>query len=132
MHLTNRLGGIMVTLLATMVLITAGCSKESDKGGQANTGQTEKKSAKEGDDKKVHDHSGWWCEEHGVPENLCSLCNNKVAAKCKKDGDWCPLHDRAKSQCFKCEPKLYEKYAAMYQAKFGKAPPRPPESEFQK
>ncbi len=122
MRFTNGFGGVLMTLWATLALMTAGCGKESDNGGQANTGQA---------DKRAHDHRGWWCEEHGVPENLCSLCNNEMAAKCKNNGDWCQLHDRAQSQCFKCEPKLYEKYAAMYQAKFGKAPPRPPEAEFQ-
>ncbi|MBI2806347.1 MAG: hypothetical protein HYX68_15315 [Planctomycetes bacterium] len=79
-----------------------------------------------------HDHDGWWCQEHGVPEHICSLCNDEVAAKLKKEGDWCRIHDRAKSQCFKCDPKLYEKFEAMYQAKYGKKPPRPPEEEFKK
>jgi hypothetical protein len=125
----NRfIGGVMI-LLATVALLAVGCGKESDRGGQAAKNKEEKKNASEGN--KEHDHSGWWCEEHGVPESLCSLCNNELAAKFKREGDWCKLHDRAKSQCFKCEPKLYEKYAAMYQAKFGKSPPRPPESEFQ-
>ena len=36
------------------------------------------------------------------------------------------------SQCFKCEPDLYKKFEAMYTAKYGKKPPRPPEQEFKK
>lgn len=80
----------------------------------------------------AHHHSDWWCVEHGVPEEICSLCSDQVAAKFKKAGDWCRLHDRAKSQCFKCEPGLYKKYEAMFVAKYGKKPPRPPKEEFQK
>ena len=69
-----------------------------------------------------------------MPEHLCSICMSEEDAKKKyKDaGDWCKIHDRAQSQCFKCDPKLYAKYEAMYEAKFGKKPPRPPEEEFKK
>ena len=75
------------------------------------------------DGKKEHDHSGWWCGEHGVPEGECSMCNSKVAAAFKAKGDWCDKHERAQSQCFICDPKLQEKFAAIYRAKEGKEPP---------
>ena len=77
---------------------------------------------------------GFWCKEHGVPEKLCSLCMSAEEAKQKYQdkGDWCDEHKRAKSQCFKCDPKRYEYFAGLYRAKFGKEPPRPPESEFEK
>jgi hypothetical protein len=68
-------------------------------------------------------HSGWWCAEHGIPEEECSMCSAKVAKECKAKGDWCDKHDRAKSQCFLCDPKLKEKYAAVYRAKLGMEPP---------
>jgi cobalt-zinc-cadmium efflux system membrane fusion protein len=70
-----------------------------------------------------HDHSGWWCNEHGVPEEECALCSSKIAAEFQKKGDWCKEHDRPDSQCFKCHPELQEKFAAKYEAKFGKKPP---------
>ncbi len=136
MNWLNRVGGLTLTLLAAIALIAAGCNRDDNKGGQAKDkgGQTERKDGQvaKGGDKKGHE--GWWCEEHGVPEELCSQCMPEADAKAKfKDkGDWCKLHDRAQSQCFKCDPKLYAKYEAMYEAKFGKKPPRPPESEFQK
>lgn len=72
-----------------------------------------------------HDHSGWWCTEHGVPEEVCALCNSKIAAEFQKKGDWCKDHDRPDSQCFICHPELEEKFAAQYEAKFGKKPPKP-------
>lgn len=79
--------------------------------------------------KKAHDHSGWWCAEHGVPEKECSQCSSKVAADFQKKGDWCAEHDRAKSQCFICDPSLKEKFAAQYRAKEGKEPPALEEDE---
>ena len=72
-----------------------------------------------------HDHSAWWCIEHGVPEDVCALCSSKVAAEFQKKGDWCKEHDRPDSQCFKCHPELQAKFAAQYEAKFGKQPPTP-------
>jgi hypothetical protein len=73
--------------------------------------------------KKAHTHNSWWCDEHGVPEAMCSMCSKKVAAECRRTGDWCQEHERAKSHCFKCDPTLQEKFAAMYRAKYGKEPP---------
>jgi hypothetical protein len=73
----------------------------------------------------VHDHSGWWCVEHGIPEAVCSMCNSKVAAEFQKKGDWCQQHDRADSQCFVCHPELEAKFAAQYEAKYGEQPPKP-------
>jgi hypothetical protein len=106
----------LFSLLAVSVVVLGGCSKEAPK---ADQGGTPKQAA----EKKVDDHSGWWCEEHGIPEAECSMCSAKVAKECKAKGDWCEKHDRAKSQCFLCYPSLKEKYAAKYRAKYGKEPP---------
>ncbi|HEV3005681.1 MAG TPA: RND transporter [Pirellulales bacterium] len=70
-------------------------------------------------------HGGWWCDEHGVPESICALCDSKLAAKFKAKGDWCSDHDRPDSQCFECHPELEAKFAAQYEAKYGKQPPKP-------
>lgn len=109
-------GVLFLSLLGGASL--AGC-------GQPNSVQDGKAEKKPGQvaEKKDHNHEGWWCAEHGVPEEECSQCNVKVAADFKKKGDWCEDHDRAKSQCFKCDPKLKEKYAALYRAKEGNDPP---------
>jgi hypothetical protein len=71
----------------------------------------------------AHSHDSWWCDEHGVPEEICALCDEKVAAKLKKQGDWCKEHDVPASQCFVCHPELKAKFAAQYEAKYGKQPP---------
>jgi hypothetical protein len=116
-------GGAAFTLVAALALVSGGCGKDEGQKAEADKGVKGQDNSAEAAPKKVHDHSGWWCEEHGIPEHLCSMCSDKVAAECKKKGDWCKKHDRAKSQCFKCNPKLKEKFAAMYRAKYGKEPP---------
>ncbi len=73
----------------------------------------------------THTHDGWWCDEHGVPEEICGQCSPKVAAACQKKGDWCQDHDRPDSQCFLCHPELETRFAEKYEAKFGKKPPQP-------
>lgn len=72
-----------------------------------------------------HSHSGWWCDEHGVPEHVCGLCDSKLAASLQKKGDWCQTHDRPDSQCFVCHPEHEAQFAAQYEAKYGKKPPKP-------
>jgi hypothetical protein len=129
--------GAVLALFAGLALIAAGCSQAENKGGQAKDKGAMKQDkpvqvadAKK-DDKTKDDHSGWWCDEHGVPEEVCSMCSAKVAAEFKKKDDWCNEHDRAKSQCFQCDPKLQERFAAQYRAKYGKEPP-PTEEEKKK
>jgi cobalt-zinc-cadmium efflux system membrane fusion protein len=72
-----------------------------------------------------HSHEGWWCNEHGVPEEVCALCSTKLAADFKAKGDWCDEHDRPESQCFVCHPEKEGEFAALYEAKYGKQPPKP-------
>ena len=68
------------------------------------------------------------CEK--APQGGASKPQGTVVAKDdhKDKGDWWEKHERAKSQCFICDPKLKDKYAAVYQAKNGKAPPEPKEN----
>ena len=73
----------------------------------------------------AHDHSAWWCNEHGVPEDECGRCNAKLAAQFQKKGDWCKEHDRPDSQCFICHPEKEAQFAAKYEAKYGEKPPKP-------
>jgi hypothetical protein len=131
---TRLIGGLTISAVLVLALSNVGCnqSTKSDDKKQAKADDKKgdgKKEITKGDTK----HDAWWCQEHGVPEEICSLCNAEHAAKLKKEGDWCKLHDRAQSQCFKCDPSKYEKFEQMYMAKNnGKKPPRPPEEEFKK
>ena len=118
---TLRVG--LLLALVPLAAVLGGCGPEKT------TTEDPKKAAKPGP--KGHDHSGWWCPEHGIPEEECSMCSAKAAAEFKKKGDWCDKHDRAKSQCFICDPSLKEKYAAKYRAKYNQEPP-PIEEEKEK
>jgi hypothetical protein len=110
----SRIGAGALALLVGAALLAAGCGR-GDPG--AAPGATEKPAP------KGSKHDEWWCKEHGIPEEECSMCSAKVAKACKAAGDWCEKHDRAKSQCFLCDPKRQEFYAAKYRAKYGKEPP---------
>ena len=106
----------MFTFLALFAgLLFLGCNKP-----------TETKAPDRKDEvKDDHKHGSWWCDEHGVKESECSMCSAKVAKACIAKGDWCKEHERAKSQCFICDPKLKDKFADEYRAKYGKEPPEP-------
>lgn len=54
-----------------------------------------------------------WCPEHGVPESICTRCNESLTAGFKEKGDWCATHDLPESQCFVCHPELKAKFEAM-------------------
>jgi hypothetical protein len=74
-----------------------------------------------------HEHGEWWCAEHGVPEEDCALCDKSLVAKFKDAGDWCDEHNRPDSHCFICHPENFEKFAALYEAKYGARPKMPSE-----
>ena len=100
--------------------LALGCSQASPPAAvTGDTAGTETSAADSG-----HDHSGWWCAEHGVPEEVCGQCNTKLAAEFQSKGDWCKQHDRPDSQCFTCHPELEATFAARYEAKYGKQPPK--------
>jgi cobalt-zinc-cadmium efflux system membrane fusion protein len=105
-------------MVAAGTLFAAGCGQEVKK---------VENHARPATEKKADDHSGWWCEEHGVPEAICGQCNARVAAELKKKGDWCKTHDRPDSQCFVCHPEKEAEFARQYEAKYGKNPPKPQE-----
>ncbi len=114
--------------LAAFVVLLSGCGQGDNKSAQVKEKDAKGKPSPVAQAKSGQDHSGWWCDEHGVPEAECSMCSANVAAEFKKKGDWCEKHDRARSQCFICDPSLEAKFAARYEAKYGKKPPVPEEN----
>lgn len=115
-----------VALVALAILIV-GCGKTEDKGGSGKGPGTPVAN------KKENKHDTWWCDEHGIPEEECSMCNSKVLKACKARGDVCEKHpDRAKSQCFICDPSLREKWATKYRAHYGNKEPPVPEDNMPK
>ena len=114
---------LAISVIAAVGLSVAACSKSSKDGAVARSaGVTEAAG---------HSHEGWWCDEHGVPEDVCAQCNTKLVADFKAKNDWCEKHNRPDSQCFVCHPEKEAEFAAQYEAKYGKQPPKP-ESEGEK
>lgn len=46
-----------------------------------------------------------WCPEHGVPESVCTRCNEALVPEFKAKGDWCAAHTVPESHCFTCNPE---------------------------
>jgi hypothetical protein len=105
---------MFISASLALCVVSIGCGKSPANAIPANT---EKVSAE-------HNHEGWWCSEHGVPEEVCAQCSAKIAKDFKAKGDWCSKHDRPESQCFICHPEFESKFAALYEAKYGKQPPK--------
>lgn len=114
-------------LLAGLFAVSGCGQKPAETAGNDKKGKEVAKAGEPKADKEEGGH-GWWCDDHGVVEEECSVCQKAVFTKLKKD-DICPKHpDRAKAQCFICNPELWEKSKATYVAKYGKEPPEPKEN----
>ncbi len=121
MKLMPWVRAVSLSVVALGALAVAGCGGAGAKGPDAAKSATPAADSSAGDACAV----AGWCTEHGVPEEICAQCNAKVAAEYKQKGDWCKEHSRPESQCFLCNPKLEAKFAAEYEAKYGKKPPKP-------
>ncbi len=110
--------GLAIAVASLSCAFLVGCS------GEPKPVATESVTAEE---QAGRDHGGWWCTEHGVPEEECALCDTSLVAGFKTKNDWCEEHNRPESQCFACNPENFDTFAARYEAKFGEEPPRPTE-----
>ncbi len=80
-----------VLCLAALALAAPGCSGEESKEPPAVTAT-------------VPAAGGPLCEEHGVPESMCTKCNPELIPIFKKKGDWCEEHGFPESVCPICHP----------------------------
>jgi cobalt-zinc-cadmium efflux system membrane fusion protein len=103
------------TVCAVLVLAVAGCNKSTEKSKPAAPAAQTSNAERE--------HGEWWCNEHGVPEEVCAQCKTELVAEFKTKEDWCRDHERPDSQCFVCHPEHAKTFAALYEAKYGHAPP---------
>src|SRR6476660_562060 len=97
-------GFVLCVALNVLGLALVGCNGAADKPSEKGAKAAPAASVPAPDGPK-HEHEGWWCEEHGVPEAVCAQCSTKLAADYKAKGDWCKEHDRPESQCFLCHPE---------------------------
>jgi hypothetical protein len=120
-----KLPALTSLVAAYALLMITGCGQQSA-GPVARVAATHDQKHDHDHDHAAHEHhhDSWWCDEHGVPEKECGLCDSKLAAEFQRKGDWCQKHDRPASQCFDCNPALAQKFAAKYEAKYGEPPPK--------
>lgn len=60
------------------------------------------------------DMSLGWCAGHGVPESVCTRCDDELIPKFQLAGDWCKEHGLPESQCEQCNPGVAAKWAAIH------------------
>ena len=115
----------MVAVVGLIAIVSLGCGGAKPAAKEDHDhGHGPEHGHEHGTESAGHEHGGWWCAEHGVPEDICALCSSKVAADFQKKGDWCQQHDRPDSQCFLCHPELEARFAQQYEAREGKKPPK--------
>jgi hypothetical protein len=123
MRLISR-AWLALSVAVVLALFAVGCGAQQTEGEKKDQQGTKDGTKKDGKDKggEPTTHEGWWCDEHGIPEAECIICSEKLKKEAKERGDWCK-HNRARSQCFACNPDLKKVYADRYREKFGKEPP---------
>lgn len=129
MRLLKWCGGLMAPTFMVVALSTAGCDNGEGEMNTGATGGTNTESQVAEQPKPATQpiiplaQIADWCPEHGVPESVCTRCNEALIAEFKAKGDWDEKHNLPKSQCFECDPSLKQKFAAAYKEKYGKEPP---------
>ena len=118
------MNSLSLAFLLISALALTGCGQSAKNAGSADAPRVAADDEPLSGDDAGHRHEGWWCDEHGVPEGICAQCSSKVAADFKAKGDWCQEHDVPESQCFVCHPEEEQTFAAHYEAKYGKQPPK--------
>ena len=93
---------ISLVMCAAFAVLSLSCSKSSPTPEKA---PDQAKVATTASDIKPGSHDDW-CEEHAVPESMCTRCNPSLIAAFKATGDWCEEHGLPESQCIKCHPDL--------------------------
>lgn len=125
--MTRKLPTLCLPFSATLFALTLALPFLTGCGQEAGTPEESPESAEAAHEHgATHNLHGYWCVEHGVPEEVCAQCNADLAAEFQEKGDWCEEHGRPDSQCFIHHPELEEKFIAQYEAKFGEKPPERP------
>lgn len=117
----NRQKGLSVLFvfgLLTLSVVAEGCERKgTEKPAATGAAKTETQPTKEKPREPLikKQEIADWCPEHGVPESICTRCNQSLIEGFKKNGDWCKEHNLPESQCTECHPELKAKFEAMRQ-----------------
>jgi membrane fusion protein, heavy metal efflux system len=118
----NLVSCAFALLAVALALAGGGCKSKNDapkpaepaarEQGQAGEGEAAPNVGPETSGVKI-DLSKGWCNSHGVPESVCTRCDESLVAQFKAAGDWCSGHNLPESQCVKCNPQVKAKWAAL-------------------
>jgi hypothetical protein len=99
---------IIALILSVITLFAVACKKEAAPEQTAATASPSSNAvtAKHGPPRATPGSHEDWCEEHQVPESMCTRCNPALTAAFKATGDWCEEHGLPESQCRICNPSL--------------------------
>ena len=102
---------ILLGTLAMLGTISSACGRHRPESRE--TDQIDAQAPRQSEGAQTHTQTGVkpgsyedWCEEHGVPESMCTQCNATLVAAFKATGDWCDEHGLPESQCKQCNPDL--------------------------
>ncbi|MBI2374974.1 MAG: hypothetical protein HYV07_13340 [Deltaproteobacteria bacterium] len=98
----------LIALIASLTFLASACAKH-----ETSTRDSAKTSSNTTAVTKTHapakaaprSHEDW-CDEHAVPESLCTRCNPSLVPAFRATGDWCEEHGLPESQCKLCNPGL--------------------------
>ena len=93
------LRSILLTITLSLFIAVASFAGEAPKAADTGSATHAPKGVKPGS----HED---WCDEHQVPESLCTRCNPALIPAFKATKDWCPEHGLPESHCLKCNPNL--------------------------
>jgi hypothetical protein len=107
----------IIMVFAACAVALAACEKKGEQAGSAATTESEAvtppASSSGAEAAAGHAPEGVkpgsyedWCDEHQVPESMCTRCNPTLVAAFKATGDWCDEHGLPESQCLACNPDL--------------------------
>ncbi len=106
-------GGIAIAVLAAL----GGCKEEprqaDGNGGVSERAPTVVSTLGPESSPVAIDMSLGWCGGHGVPESVCTRCDESLIDQFKAANDWCGGHDMPESQCILCNPEVEEKWEAL-------------------
>jgi hypothetical protein len=90
----------LLALIGASVVACGNESREMDRSERASGGSAETAAS------VVPGSYEDWCEEHGVPESVCTRCDASLIPAFKATNDWCAEHGLPESQCRRCDPDL--------------------------
>ncbi|KAA0222735.1 MAG: efflux RND transporter periplasmic adaptor subunit [Planctomycetota bacterium] len=107
-----RFNRVAPVLLMAALSVGVGCDRTATLGGDSASEQAHAKPLGPQSSPVPPTLDKGWCGGHGVPESVCTRCDDSLIDAFKQAGDWCREHDLPESQCVKCHPGAAARWEA--------------------